>query len=89
MLAALAQNWSANCVWKRGQGFSSSSLDDLGIGQNLYASKPPPINLSASVTFWFNEKPFYSLVNNNCTAAKVCGHYTQVRSPNKRTLFSM
>jgi pathogenesis-related protein 1 len=77
-LAFIAQDWSDRCVYRHGQGINSSTLQQLGIGQNIYASYGMAMNVIGGVTSWFNEKTDYTLSSNTCAAGKVCGHYTQV-----------
>jgi hypothetical protein len=76
-LAVIAQNWSDGCNFVHGQGTNSSSLDDLGLGQNLYAISAK-ISLTTGVLAWFNEKSNYDYDSLRCKTGQVCGHYTQV-----------
>lgn len=80
-LALIAQNWSANCNFAHGQSINSSTLGNLGIGQNIFYSAPapvPPVNISVGILAWFNEKADFTYNTNTCATGKVCGHYTQV-----------
>lgn len=76
-LAVIAQNWSDACNFVHGQGINSSTLNDLGIGQNIYAISSP-IDLTGGVFEWFNEKSNFDYDSNSCNTGQVCGHYTQV-----------
>jgi len=77
-LSTAAQDWSNRCDWKRGIAVNSSTPSDLGIGQSLYASKPPPINMTSAILYWFKQKVSYSYINDTCSVGQICLNYKQV-----------
>jgi uncharacterized protein YkwD len=65
-VAATAQAWANNCMFKHSGG---------QYGENIFATsgmaKPSDV-----VGSWVSEQAKYDYANNSCSA--VCGHYTQV-----------
>jgi len=76
----MAEAWASACDWRHGQ----PSQDDerpssfSAIGQNLYMTSAPTMNLTAGIQAWYDEKADYHLDTQTCADGAVCGHYTQV-----------
>jgi hypothetical protein len=69
-IAAVAQAYSANCVWAHSM--------NPNYGENLYASSGLNSTPANVVADWVSEDAYYNYANNTCQAGKECGHYTQV-----------
>ncbi|HEY6556580.1 MAG TPA: CAP domain-containing protein [Polyangiaceae bacterium] len=82
-LAAIAQNWVAQCVDNdsvpglvdhnagRSEGYPTS------VGENIYGSSGAASGTGA-VSSWASEEANYDYASNSCASGKVCGHYTQI-----------
>ena len=75
-LAELAANWAAQCIFSH----PSDELNQMNLGQNIYASQrlnenPDP---HQAIQSWFSEKPNFDYDTATCASGKMCGHYTQI-----------
>ena len=78
-LAELAVTWAAGCRWKHPNEVTPyyTPPEYIGVGQNLYATDGP-IDVNVAIKAWFDEKVDYNYDTMQCSADKMCGHYTQV-----------
>ena len=75
-LAEMALVWAKGCSWKHGQPENVSPYEKLG--QNLYCSTEPELNIYDAITLWYDEIIDYNFEDDTCAPAMMCGHYTQV-----------
>jgi len=78
-LAAQAQALASTCTWGHGVLVDCSNNP---LGQNLYITSGsrsfPPLNMTAAIKSWQDERNDYNYGSGTCNSGKVCGHYTQV-----------
>jgi len=78
-LAALAQALASTCTWGHGM---LNDCSGNGMGQNLFlvsgSRTNPPLNMTAAILAWNNERIDYNFAAGACNSGKVCGHWTQV-----------
>ncbi len=67
-LAAIAEDWAAECVWEHSMGPTGENLAAFS-----YEVEPKDV-----VDAWFSEIDFFDYASNTCDAGEQCGHYTQV-----------
>lgn len=60
-------------------------LELLNTGENLFVSNEP-LDLNMTMENWFLEHLDYDYNNNSCQDDRMCGHYTQVRDPEREML---
>jgi hypothetical protein len=63
-------------------------LELLNTGENLFVSNEP-LDLNMTMEKWFLEHLDYDYNNNSCQEDRMCGHYTQVRDPEREMLDSV
>jgi hypothetical protein len=65
-LAAAAQEWANQCIWKE--------LPDSSAGENMALAMGAPVDMNG----WLAEERAYNCAQNTCAAGQQCGHWTQV-----------
>ena len=77
-LAAVAQNYAAQCVFQHNSDRTSQQSTFSYVGENIFTTTSSDVNYTNYVRSWFDERDDYDYETDSCSESKVCGHYTQV-----------
>ncbi|MEE6515186.1 hypothetical protein FKM82_023729 [Ascaphus truei] len=70
-LEELAKSYAAQCIWdhNKNRGY---------IGENLFLTSGPVLDLDFGLADWHQEKDYYNFTTTVCQEGQMCGHYTQM-----------
>lgn len=79
-LKIIAEGYAVKCIWEH-----NPDLEELNMGENLFVSNGL-FDPNIAMEKWFLEHLDYDYNNNSCQDDRMCGHYTQVRDPEREML---
>ncbi len=77
VLAEMAQEWAAGCLWGHGNPVYGKKAPYNQIGQNIIY-QTNGLGMEFAIKAFYDEKDDYNYDTLVCVPGKQCGHYTQV-----------